>query len=37
LAITLLVGVLILGFFTHNVLLAAAFLPAGTPLPLTLL
>jgi len=37
LSITLLIGVLILGFISHNVLLAAAFLPAGTPLPLTLL
>lgn len=37
LSVTLLIGVLILGFFTHNILLAAAFLPAGTPLPLTFL
>lgn len=37
LSVTLLIGVLILGFFTHNSLLSAAFLPAGTPLPLTFL
>jgi len=37
LSVTLLIGVLILGFFTHNILLAAAFLPAGTPLPITFL
>lgn len=37
LSITLLIGVLVLGVFTHNILLAAAFLPAGTPLPLTAL
>lgn len=37
LSISLLIGVLIIGFLTHNILLAAAFLPAGTPLPLTLM
>lgn len=35
LSITLLIGILILGFLTHSILLSAAFLPAGTPLPLT--
>jgi len=37
LAVTLLIGVLIMGVISHNTLLAAAFLPAGTPLPLTFL
>lgn len=34
-ALTLQIGLLIIGFLTHNVLLSAAFQPAGTPLPLT--
>ncbi|ORY21214.1 ATP synthase F0 subunit 6 [Rhizoclosmatium globosum] len=34
LSFTLLFGTILLGFFTHKVLLLAAFLPAGTPLAL---
>jgi F-type H+-transporting ATPase subunit a len=34
LAFTLLVGVLLVGFFSHRFLLLAAFIPAGTPLGL---
>lgn len=36
LALTLQIGILIIGFLTHNILLSAAFQPAGTPLPLTI-
>jgi F0F1-type ATP synthase membrane subunit a len=34
LAFTILIGVLIMGFFSHKLYLFAAFLPTGTPLGL---
>lgn len=37
LAFTILIGVLIMGFFSHKLYLFAVFLPAGTPLPLIFL
>lgn len=37
LAFTVLIGVLIMGFFSHKLYLFAVFLPAGTPLPLIFL
>ena len=37
LAFTILIGVLIMGFFSHKLYLFAAFLPAGTPLGLIVL
>lgn len=37
LAFTILIGVLIMGFFSHKLLLFAAFLPAGTPIGLIFL
>ena len=37
LAFTILIGVLIMGFFSHQLYLFAAFLPAGTPLALIIL
>ena len=37
LAFTILIGVLIMGFFSHKLYLFAAFLPAGTPIGLVFL
>ena len=37
LAFTILIGILIMGFFSHKLYLFAIFLPAGTPLPLIFL